>query len=155
MGRLAIRRVVYSGDKYSFESPYLNDGIVIMEGVNGHGKSTFMNLIYYGLGGRVQAFNKNDDNDSKKHNEIFYDTNNYVELLIEIDDEKYELTRYIGDNLIFVVGEDEEVRETCVLRNQSDEHTMVFSDWILGKLNINVFDIVQGTRSFKLNLLIY
>ena len=31
MGRLAIRRVVYSGDKYSFESPYLNDGIVIME----------------------------------------------------------------------------------------------------------------------------
>ena len=36
------------------------------------------------------------DNDSKKHNEIFYDTNNYVELLIEIDDEKYELTRYIG-----------------------------------------------------------
>ena len=152
MGRLAIRRVVYSGDKYSFESPYLNDGIVIMEGVNGHGKSTFMNLIYYGLGGRVQAFNKNDDNDSKKHNEIFYDTNNYVELLIEIDDEKYELTRYIGDNLIFVVGEDEEVRETCVLRNQSDEHTMVFSDWILGKLNINVFDIVQGTRSFKLNL---
>lgn len=151
MGRLAIRRVVYSGDKYSFESPYLNDGIVIMEGVNGHGKSTFMNLIYYGLGGRVQAFNKNDDNDSKKHNEIFYDTNNYVELLIEIDDEKYELTRYIGDNLIFVVGEDEEVRETCVLRNQSDEHTMVFSDWILGKLNINVFDIVQGTRSFKLS----
>lgn len=151
MGRLAIRRVVYSGDKYSFESPYLNDGIVIMEGVNGHGKSTFMNLIYYGLGGRVQAFNKNDDNDSKKHNEIFYDTNNYVELLIEIDDEKYELTRYIGDNLIFVVGEDEEVSETCVLRNQSDEHTMVFSDWILGKLNINVFDIVQGTRSFKLN----
>ena len=151
MGRLAIRRVVYSGDKYSFESPYLNDGIVIMEGVNGHGKSTFMNLIYYGLGGRVQAFNKNDDNDSKKHNEIFYDTNNYVELLIEIDDEKYELTRYIGDNLIFVVGEDEEVRETCVLRNQSDEHTMVFSDWILGKLNINVFDIVQGTRSFKLD----
>lgn len=153
MGRLAIRRVVYSGDKYSFESPYLNDGIVIMEGVNGHGKSTFMNLIYYGLGGRVQAFNKNDDNDSKKHNEIFYDTNNYVELLIEIDDEKYELTRYIGDNLIFVVGEDEEVRETCVLRNQSDEHTMVFSDWILGKLNINVFDIVQGTRSFKLNFI--
>lgn len=151
MGRLAIRRVVYSGDKYSFESPYLNDGIVIMEGVNGHGKSTFMNLIYYGLGGRVQAFNKNDDNDFQKHNEIFYDTNNYVELLIEIDDEKYELTRYIGDNLIFVVGEDEKVSETCVLRSQSDEHTIVFSDWILEKLNIKVFDIVQGTRSFKLN----
>lgn len=151
MGRLAIRRVVYNGDKYSFESPYLNDGIVIMEGVNGHGKSTFMDLIYYGLGGRVQAFNKSDENESNKHNEIFNDTNNYVELLIEIDGKKYELTRYIGDNLIFVVGEDEKVIETCVLRNQSDEHTIVFSDWILAKLNIEVFDIVQGTRSFKLN----
>lgn len=151
MGRLAIRRVVYSGDKYSFESPYLNDGIVIMEGVNGHGKSTFMNLIYYGLGGRVQSFNKSDDNESNKHNEIFNDTNNYVELLIEIDNEKYELTRYIGDNLIFVVGEDEKVIETCILRNQSDERTIVFSDWILKKLKVEVFDIVQGTKSFKLN----
>ena len=52
---------------------------------------------------------------------------------------KNMLTRYIGDNLIFVVGEDEKVRETCVLRNQSNEHTMVFSDWILGKLNIKRF----------------
>lgn len=152
MGRLAIRRVVYSGDKYSFESPYLNDGIVIMEGVNGHGKSTFMNLIYYGLGGRVQAFNKNDDNDFQKHNEIFYDTNNYVELLIEIDDEKYELTRYIGDNLIFVVGEDEKVSETCVLRSQSDEHTIVFSDWILEKLNIKVLTLYKGQEASNLIL---
>ena len=30
----------------------------------------------------------------KKHNEIFYDTNNYVELLIEIDHEKYANTLY-------------------------------------------------------------
>ena len=75
MGRLAVRRVVYSGEKYSFESPYLNDGLVIMEGVNGHGKSTFMNLIYYGFGGRVQSFNKHDDNVSNKHNEICNDKN--------------------------------------------------------------------------------
>lgn len=67
MGRLAVRRVVYSGEKYSFESPYLNDGLVIMEGVNGHGKSTFMNLIYYGFGGRVQSFNKHDDNVSNEN----------------------------------------------------------------------------------------
>lgn len=151
MGKLAVRRVIYSGEKYSFESPYLNDGIVIMEGKNGHGKSTFMNLIYYGFGGRVQSFNKNDDNASSKHNEIYNDKNNYVELLIEISDETYELTRYIGDNLIFIVGKDEKVIETCVLRNQSDENTIVFSDWILKKLDIEVFDIVQGTRNFKLN----
>lgn len=151
MGRLAVRRVVYSGKTYSFESPYLNDGIVIMEGVNGHGKSTFMNLIYYGLGGRVPAFNKSDEDSNSKHNEIYNDENNYVELEIEIDLKRYELTRYIGNNSIFIVGENEEVIETCVFRNQSDEDTMVFSDWILSKLHIEVFDIVQGTKSFKLN----
>ncbi len=151
MGRLAVRRVVYSGKNYSFESPYLNDGIVIMEGVNGHGKSTFMNLIYYGLGGRVPAFNKSDEDSNSKHNEIYNDENNYVELEIEIDLKRYELTRYIGNNSIFIVGENEEVIETCVFRNQSDEDTMVFSDWILSKLHIEVFDIVQGTKSFKLN----
>ena len=151
MGRLAVRRVVYSGEKYSFESPYLNDGLVIMEGVNGHGKSTFMNLIYYGFGGRVQSFNKHDDNVSNKHNEICNDKNNYVELLIEINGKEYELTRYIGDNLIFILGEDEEVIQTCVYRKQSDESTIVFSDWILSKLDIDVFDIVQGTKNFKLN----
>ena len=151
MGRLAVRRVVYSGKNYSFESPYLNDGIVIMEGVNGHGKSTFMNLIYYGLGGRVPAFNKSDENSNSKHNEIYNDENNYVELEIEIDLKRYELTRHIGNNSIFIVGEDQEVIETCVFRNQSDEDTLVFSDWILSKLHIEVFDIVQGTKSFKLN----
>lgn len=151
MGRLAVRRVVYSGKNYSFESPYLNDGIVIMEGVNGHGKSTFMNLIYYGLGGRVPAFNKNDEDSNSKHNEIYNDEDNYVELEIEIDAEIYELTRYIGNNSIFVVGENKEVIETCVYRNQSNDDTVVFSDWILSKLNIEVFDIVQGTKSFKLN----
>jgi len=151
MGRLAVRRVVYSGKNYSFESPYLNDGIIIMEGVNGHGKSTFMNLIYYGLGGRVPAFNKSDEDSNSKHNEIYNDENNYVELEIEIDKKRYELTRHIGNNSIFIVGEDQEVIETCVFRNQSDEDTMVFSDWILSKLHIEVFDIVQGTKSFKLN----
>lgn len=62
-----------------------------------------------------------------------------------------QYTRYIGDNLIFIVGEDEEVIQTCVYRKQSDESTIVFSDWILSKLDIDVFDIVQGTKNFKLN----
>lgn len=151
MGRLAIRRVIYNGEKYSFESPYLNDGLIIMEGINGHGKSTFMNLIYYALGGRVQAFNKKDNDVDNKHNEIYKDKNNYIELLIEICGEEYELTRYIGDSLIFVVEKDEKVIETCVSRNQSDDNTIVFSDWILEKLKVEVFDLVQGTKSFKLN----
>lgn len=151
MGELAVRRVVYSGKKYSFESPYLKDGIVILEGINGHGKSTFMNLLYYGLGGRVPAFNKNDEDAKSKHPEIYHDEDNYVELEIEINNKKYELTRYIGDNLIFVVGQDEKVIDTCVLRNQSNQDAIVFSDWILSALGIEVFDIVQGVRNFKLN----
>ncbi|WP_123053080.1 AAA family ATPase [Clostridium sp. JN-1] len=151
MGNLAVRKVVYNGKKYYFESPYLEDGIVILEGVNGHGKSTFMNLIYYGLGGKVPGFNKNDKDANNKHTEIYNDEDNYVELEVEINNKKYELTRTIGDNIIFIVDEDKNVTETCVFRNQTDKDTKVFSDWILGTLGINVFDIVQGTRSFKLN----
>ena len=44
MGML-IKKVVYNGDKYYFESPQLQEGIVILEGDNQHGKSTFMDLI--------------------------------------------------------------------------------------------------------------
>jgi len=151
MGKLAIRRVVYNGKRYSFESPYLNDGIVIMEGVNGHGKSTFMSLIYYGLGGKVPSFNRNDTAAKSRHPEIWNDEDNYVELLIEINDEKFELTRYIGNNQIFIVDENTNVLETYIYRNNSDEDTDIFSDWILEKLSIEVFDIIQGTKNFKLN----
>jgi hypothetical protein len=154
MGKLAIRRVIYNGKRYFFESPILNDGIVILEGVNGHGKSTFMNLIYYGLGGKVSGFNRNDKNAENKHNEIYYDEDNYVELEIQLNDKSYEITRSIGDNSIFIVDEDKEVFETSVSRNQSTENTTtVFSDWILSKLGIDVFDIIQGTKSFKINFL--
>lgn len=151
MGNLAIRRVIYNGKKYYFESPYLNDGIVVLEGVNGHGKSTFMSLIYYGLGGKVSGFNKNDENADRKHNEIYYDEDNYVELEIQINDKTYELTRMIGNNSIFVVDANEKVFETCVYRNPNNQDTIVFSDWILGELGIDVFDIIQGTKSFKIN----
>ena len=34
MGRLMVKKVIYNGDKYYFESPELKDGIVILEGDN-------------------------------------------------------------------------------------------------------------------------
>ncbi|ABR47071.1 hypothetical protein Amet_0846 [Alkaliphilus metalliredigens QYMF] len=151
MGRLAIRKVIYSGDNYYFESPHLDDGLVILEGPNGHGKSTFMDLIYYGLGGKVIGFDKSDKNAKKKHTEIFNDQNNYIELLIEIDGKEFELTRYIGNNQITVVDFNETVIQTSISRLHQIEQP-VFSDWILDKLGISVFDIVQGTNEFKLNL---
>jgi len=149
VGRLAIRKVTYNGDNYYFESPRLSDGLVILEGPNGHGKSTFMDLIYYGLGGKVVSFNKLDKNSKEKHTEIYNDTNNYIELLIEISGKEYELVRHIGHNQISIIDEDK-VIQTSVYRNQQLNQP-IFSDWILDKLGITVFDIVQGTSEFKLN----
>ncbi len=149
MGRLAIRHITYNGEKYIYESPHLGDGIVILEGKNGHGKSTFMNLIYYGLGGKVSSFEKNDAN-KIKHFEISNDVNNYVELQIEINEKIYELTRYIGNNNIFIVEPDNRTLETVIHRNNSEDK-IVFSDWILEKLDIDVFDIIQGSKNFKIN----
>lgn len=149
MGKLAIRRVIYNGDKYYFESPYLKNGIVILDGDNEHGKSTFMDLIYFGLGGKVYGFTKNDSRVTDKHNEIYHDTNNYVELEVEINGEVFELTRHFIENKIYIVDASKNVLETSVYRNSGTD-SVVFSDWILNKLGIDVFDIVQGTKSFKL-----
>ena len=148
MSSLLIRRVAYHGDNYYFQSPYLDDGIVILEGENGNGKSTFMNLIYFGLGGKVPSFSKDDKKKNSKHTEIFNDTNNYVELEIEINGRKYELTRSFLENTIFIVDENENVTKMDIYRNQKEN--FIFSDWILNKLGIDVFDIVQGTNQFKI-----
>lgn len=73
MGFLSIRKVEYIGDQYSFESPTFGDGVTFIAAENGGGKSTFFNLIYYGLGGRVEEFSS----DAKEpHTEIVNDTNN-------------------------------------------------------------------------------
>lgn len=152
MGRLAIRRVIYKGKRFFFESPYLSDGIVVIEGTNGHGKSTFMDLVYYSLGGKVAAFDKSNDSTKSKHTEIFNDEDNYVEIHIQLNNEEYEFTRHIGDNQIFIVNKEQEILETFIYRNSSTKpDAVIFSDWILDKLNIDVFDIIQGTRNFKLN----
>lgn len=149
MGRLAIRRVSYIGKNYYFESPHLDDGIVILEGENGHGKSTFMDLIYFGFGGKVDGFNKDDKKTHNKHTEIYNDTENYVELELIINDETYEFTRYFNKNIVYVVDSNEHVDEFNVYRN-ADNGNGVLSDWILAKLSINVFDMIQGTKQFKI-----
>lgn len=149
MGRLAVRRVSYIGDDYYFESPHLNDGIVILEGENGHGKSTFMDMIYFALGGKVDGFNREDRKTRNKHTEIYNDKDNYVEIELLINEELFEITRYFNKNIIYVVNERKEVNEYNVYRN-ADNGNKVFSDWILDKLGIEVFDLVQGTKKFKI-----
>ncbi len=137
MARLSIRKVDYQGNRYYFTSPSLADGINILEGDNGTGKSTFSNLIYYGLGGRVESFRR----DSKaKHLEITSDTDNFVELTIEIDAIQFRLKRYIDSNdigIIYVAGGEVEVLP--VGRTQNTPH--IFSDWLLDRLGIEAVSI--------------
>lgn len=149
MGYLLIKNVKYTGDKFYYESPTLTKGINIIEGPNGTGKTTFMNLIYYGLGGVVSEFNQKTK--SKKHKEITSDTNNKVELIIEINNTIYGLTRLIGvgRNDIFVSNSTGEEDYLYSLYRTVDEKT--FSDWLLEKLDIDVVELYQGTSHYKLN----
>lgn len=154
MGSLAIRKVAYFGDQYFFESPTFEDGLSIIEGPNGTGKSTFFNLIYFGLGGRVDEFNPNS---LETHKEIIGDSNNMVRLVIEIDGELFTLNRRLRDNSITVVRAPVAVDdvattiESITLPIQRREDTKTFSDWLLDRLKIPVVDIFQAGKQFKLN----
>lgn len=154
MGLLSIKKVEYIGDKYYFQSPTFDDGVSIIEGPNGTGKSTFFNLIYYGLGGRVEEF---DPASSEVHTEVVNDSNNLVRIIIGIDGELYTLNRRLRDNNITVIKATQEVdgiaaelqADTYPIFRREDGKT--FSDWLLDKLSIPVVDIFQGGKQFKLN----
>ncbi|WP_416047200.1 hypothetical protein [Cupriavidus basilensis] len=154
MGFLSIRKVEYFGDKYYFESPPLSSHLSIIEGPNGTGKSTFFNLIYYGLGGKVEEF---DPTASEVHKEVMEDTNSLVRLVVGIDGELFTLTRRFRDNHITIfksVAEADGVvtplqTETLPVFRREDSKT--FSDWLLENLSIPVVEIFQGGRQFKLN----
>ena len=166
MGSLKIRKVIYSGQKYHFESELFDRNIILIEGDNRTGKSTLCNLIYFGLGGRVNEFRLDSD---KKHKEITSDNDNYVELYVSINGEDFLLRRFLSENDItitpfveeVVIEGDEEVLqfnsqdmvgETKVLaifRREKEPYT--FSDWILEKLGITVVELYQGYTTFKIN----
>lgn len=154
MGFLSIKKVEYIGDQYTFESPTFTDGVSIIAGDNGAGKSTFFNFIHYGLGGRVEEF---DPSSREAHKEVVNDTNNLVRLVIGIDGELYTLNRRVSENSITVVKAGQEIdgvvadvqAATYPVFRRDD--TKIFSDWLLEKLNIPVVDIFQGGKQFKLN----
>jgi len=147
MGYLKVHKLIYRGDNYYYESPELSDGINIIEGENGSGKSTFSNLLSYSLGNYVKEFDYNKKND-KVHKEIVGDTNNYVLTTIYINNRMYTLKRIFRDNKIFISDND----ETEVLHiNRSATVKYIFSDWLLEKLKIPVIEYYQGSKNFKLN----
>jgi len=147
MGNLIIRKVIYSGDNYKFESPELENGINIIVGDNGSGKSTFSYFIDYGLGGTIKPFNR--DNKTEKYREIATDSNNYIVLEIEINSTKYSLKRFIGHNDIFI--SDGENVEKFAINRHKEYAPKVFSDWLLEKLDITIFDVNLGAKFWTFN----
>ena len=169
---MRINKLIYEGNKYRFESQEFDKKIILVEGENGTGKSTFCNLIYFALGGEVPIFRQNSH---KRHEEItIIDSDNYVDLYLSINDGDYLLRRYFGDNEITVIpyerveektySEDKKtiLNESVKFKLSEDEteiypvnrgkEEFVFSDWILGKLKISVVELFHGYNTFKINI---
>ncbi|MGO2391283.1 MAG: AAA family ATPase [Halomonas sp.] len=171
MGLMRVNKLIYEGDKYYFESNEFDKNIILIEGDNGTGKSTFCNLIYFALGGEVPIFRRSNN---KRHDEITSDSDNYVDLYISINNDNYLLRRYFEDNEITIIpykrvveeiySEDEKTllgqKVRYVLSKDRTEiypvyrskDTYVFSDWILGKLEISVVELFHGYNTFKINI---
>jgi hypothetical protein len=149
MGNLIIKRVIYSGEKYSFTSPEFKVGINIISGDNGSGKSTFSHFITYGLGGFVAPFTppkkKNKQNNSK-YSLITDDINNFVKLEISINSKNYTLKRFIGSQDVFF-EENGEINKLPIKRDIRYA-PRIFSDWLLEKLEIKVFELYLGSASW-------
>jgi hypothetical protein len=144
LGNLVIKKVEYKGDKYSFESPELSEGLNLIVGDNGSGKSTFTYFIEFGLGIKVKYFNESTD---EKYLEIINDTNNYVKLSVSINGVEYGLKRFLGENEI-IVKEGSEVNRYPTNRQVA---SYIFSDWMLEKIGITPFQLELGSSTFYFN----
>lgn len=147
MGSLIIKQVEYNGDNYYFKSPEFTTGINIIKGDNGSGKSTFSYFIEFGLGGDIKIFNKN--NLGEKYKEIIEDKNNYIELIVLINNQTFILKRFIGKNDVFVKFLNGEVKSFCTERNHCQ--TEIFSDWLLSQLGIKNFELSLGATDWYFN----
>lgn len=154
MGSIRINQVSYFGNNYSYVSPKFDQTISIIEGPNGTGKSTLLNLIYFALGGKIDEFVKGSE---EEHKEIVDDTNNFVELDVKLSGQSFNLIRDFKENKIKILAEEaflingEEYPKAASLpvnRNNSDTYT--FSDWLLEKLGIPVMELFSAGKSFKL-----
>lgn len=153
MGNIKIKSVNYSGDNYYYNSPEFSDGLNIILGTNGSGKTTFCDLIYYALGGEAQQFNEKS---SEPHNEIINDVNNYVELTLELNSKEYSFKRYINENNISIKicneKDDKEEYEYLPIIRHKEHSPYTFSDWLLEKLQINPVSLFDGYKSYVINI---
>jgi hypothetical protein len=147
LGRLAIRKVEYFGEIYSFTSPDLPDGLVIVEGSNGSGKTTFADLIFFALGGNVKQFSKKGP---EQHKEIRSDSNNGVRLTFEVDGKLHTVTRRFDTPSDAVLASLATARvEVLPIMRRDDRR--ILSDWLLEALGIHVVTLFLGTYRGKLN----
>lgn len=149
MGKILIKKISYTGDKYFYSSPEFESGVNIIEGENGSGKSTLIKLIYFCLGGNVKEFKKNNRG---AHKEITSDKNNFAELDIILNEDRYIFKRLIGENDIIIIdrANSDNIQIVPVKRTKNEKY--IFSDWMLEKLNINIVEIFQSNQKFKINL---
>ena len=145
MGRLVIQQIEYVGKQYYYKSPIFGNGINIIEGKNGTGKTTLVDLICYVLGIYVSEF---DDKGKETHTEVCNDIDNYVHAKIFIDSKEYTLQRFFKRNVIFV--KDQEILTEYPVHRSNGE-VFTFSDWMMTKLGIAIVEIYQGTKKNKIN----
>jgi DNA repair exonuclease SbcCD ATPase subunit len=149
MARLKITKVKYSGKLYYFESPPLGDGVNLISGLNGSGKTTFCDFIYYGLGGVVSQF---DPDGKERHKEIASDSDNFVELEVLLNNKEFKLKRFIGNNEIAIESKDNSIGIYPLYRQGLTKGNELFSDWFLDQLGFEIVTIYQGTISSKINI---
>lgn len=147
MGSLVIKKVKYSGEQYFFESPEFEEGVNIIVGDNGSGKSTFSYFIEYGLGGTVKPFN--DSEKREKYSKILDDTNNFIEIDLQINSEPFTVKRFVNQNEIFV--SDGNTVEKYPIKRHKETAPFIFSDWLLKKLSIPVFELNMGVNKWYFN----
>lgn len=151
MGRLKIKSLKYEGKNYYYYNNRFKDGINVLLGDNGNGKSTFTYLILYALGNKIEYFEKNSNEVIK---EVFNDTDKYVELNIEINGKGYILNRKIPSPFISVYNISHNKYATYnIVRNGTiyEKDNQNFSDWILSELEIDIVEINQYSTSHKIN----
>lgn len=151
MGSLKIKKLEYRGDNYYYKNDKFKNGLNILVGDNGNGKSTFTYLLVYALGAKVQWFN---DTTKEPLVEILEDSNNYVELEIIINGLDYTFRRKIGENFISIYSHyDEEIKIYNITRKgyYYEKEKKTFSDWMFERLNINLAEITQYESTHRIN----